>query len=135
MKFKEFEKLSKDEQKKVSFKEIPIGVKLTIVVIAILIIAIFNSKGCRSNSGSDIKIDAYIQSKEYVKSVLNSPSSADFDLNCQTELRNDSTVLVSGYVDSQNSFGAMIRSTYIVKMKWEDSTGTRKWSLIDIDLK
>ena len=136
MKFSEYKNLSKEEQKKVSFKEIPTAIKITIVVVCLLIISLFSSKSCSGNSQNDLKVEAYIQAKNYVSSVLKSPSSAEFDLNYSIKLNTDSTVLISGNVDSQNSFGAMIRSTYILKMKWEDGeSGMHNWKLIDIDIK
>ena len=62
----------------------------------------------------------YSIAKEIVTSNLKSPKSADFpsivwssdEIQMQ---RNGSLVAVQGYVDAQNSFGAEIRSTYLVE--------------------
>lgn len=56
--------------------------------------------------------------KGIVESALKAPSTAQFqdsqDLKIQ---RNGNLVAVQGYVDSQNSFGAMIRSDFLVEFR------------------
>ena len=74
-----------------------------------------------TSSEKNVYIDA---SKDAVKQMLKSPSTAKFPwydeyqvsmpINEKTKAP-DGTVIVVGYVDSQNGFGAMIRSTYRVK--------------------
>lgn len=62
----------------------------------------------------------YNIAKEIVESALKAPSTAEFpsifsdDIKMQ---RNKDIVAVQSYVDSQNSFGAMIRSEWIVQFK------------------
>lgn len=60
------------------------------------------------------KTDAYIQTKSFVKEKLKSPASAEFGLyNPENVMEvNDSTFTVTGTVDSQNSFGALIRANF-----------------------
>ncbi len=60
-------------------------------------------------------LDAMVQAEYYVTNRLKSPSSADFDYPIVTQME-DSTYIVRGNVDSQNGFGAMIRSSYKVKV-------------------
>jgi hypothetical protein len=49
--------------------------------------------------------------EELVKNELKSPASAQFSGETQSNL-DSSTVNIDGTVDSQNGFGAMIRSTF-----------------------
>lgn len=60
----------------------------------------------------------YVIAQEIVSSFLKAPSTADFAPMYETAMqRNKKLVAVKGYVDSQNSFGAMIRSEYLVEFK------------------
>lgn len=54
-----------------------------------------------------------ISCEEKIKEILTSPSTAEFaDRNEWAFSKNKHTLLVQGYVDSQNDFGAMIRSDF-----------------------
>ena len=50
--------------------------------------------------------------QEQVKNNLKSPTTAEFNTKASVSSYNDTTFIVSGTVDSQNGFGAMIRSNY-----------------------
>lgn len=61
--------------------------------------------------------------KDAVKANLKAPSTAEFPgeiLHAEewTVSRNGSTFQVASYVDAQNSFGAQIRSNFIVEFMW-----------------
>jgi hypothetical protein len=71
--------------------------------------------------GSDIKEikkytkqDAVAQSHVFVKEKLTSPGSAEFPYQSDETIDqiNDSTFKVLSYVDSQNKFGALLRTYY-----------------------
>lgn len=69
----------------------------------------------------DNKSSYYVISQEIISSFLKAPSTADFCSQDETSMRrNGDYVVVSGYVDSQNSFGAMIRSEFTVEFKVND---------------
>ena len=81
---------------------------------------------------------ASIQAQEYVKKALKSPSTAKFP--GLWELSNDGVVAyeketnryeIISYVDSQNSFGATIRSNWSVVLKYlgGDDSNIRNWQL------
>ena len=53
--------------------------------------------------------------KDFVKNLLKSPSTAHFGLPKMSKL-SENTWQVSGNVDSQNGFGAMIRSFWYIEM-------------------
>lgn len=60
------------------------------------------------------KIDAYSMAQQFVTGNLKSPGSAkypDYDEE-YVQLTGDNTYSVSAYVDSQNSFGALIRTSW-----------------------
>lgn len=64
--------------------------------------------------------------KNYVEQGLKAPSTADFPsqfLSSDWKVnRKDDVVTVSAYVDAQNSFGAMIRSNFIVQISYSTSS-------------
>lgn len=76
---------------------------------------------------------AFVMSQSFVKRRLKAPASADFpsgiDRDVKTKYLGDCTHDVWAYVDSQNSFGAKIRTSYYVKLKYD--TGTGNWQLLD----
>lgn len=60
--------------------------------------------------------------KEIVSSYLKAPSTAKFPFLTEFRMqRYGDIVAVSGYVDSQNSFGAMIRSEWVVQFETDHS--------------
>ena len=80
------------------------------------VISLSIKSGC---SGSDkvkeyTKLNALIASQNFVETRLTSPSSAEFSYDYENKVQkiNDTTFRVVGWVDSQNRFGAMVRSNY-----------------------
>lgn len=68
--------------------------------------------------GSSNYSDAFVYGKEYVKQNLKAPSTAKFGSygNSSVQHYTGCKFVVTGYVDSQNSFGAMLRSNYSVTL-------------------
>lgn len=63
----------------------------------------------------------------YIKSVpLKSPSTADYTRASYAKKIGDNTYEISSYVDSQNGFGAMIRSYWTIKAKYIGDETTEK---------
>ncbi len=113
-----------------------------IILIGILFLVVISFSGCDStsenNNTNTSTSMASIQAKEYVKKSLKSPSTAKFP--GLWELANDGVVAyeketnkyeIISYVDSQNSFGAMIRSNWNVVLKYlgGDDSDIRNWQL------
>lgn len=77
---------------------------------------------------------AFVMSQSFVKPRLKSPSSADFPLirnnGVRTNYLGDCTHEIHAYVDSQNGFGAQIRTKYYAKLKY--LKGKDEWQLLDI---
>ena len=63
---------------------------------------------------SDEQIEMLVVCKELVKSVLKSPTTAKFPSlhDGWAMSKTPEEIIIQGYVDSQNSFGAMIRSSF-----------------------
>lgn len=66
---------------------------------------------------------AYFAAKESIKEVLKAPSTAEFaDYSDSYIRREGNTFYVDSYVDSQNSFGAMLRKKFRVKIMFNDDS-------------
>ena len=99
-------------------------------VIGFIIFGIAKCSSCGSNNAADKTPPtydppstemAYIQSIDFVKQYLKSPSTADFDTfsaspNILTPTSNQ--YVISYHFDAENSFGAKIRSTYTCALKY-----------------
>jgi len=75
---------------------------------------------------------AYIQSKHYVKTILKAPSTAKFPfLDFVSNDLGNGKYQVTSHVDSQNSFGAMIRSNWTVTIQFigGDDADLNNWKL------
>lgn len=59
--------------------------------------------------------DMITKSEEMVKKVLKAPSSAKFDSSTYKFYKKDGVATLIGTVDAQNSFGAMLRSSFKVQ--------------------
>ena len=72
----------------------------------------------------DREIMSIVFAKDVIKKTLKAPSTAKFVDVQAYELSNLKDVwAVNGYVDSQNSFGAMIRSQWEVQLDYRDGKG------------
>lgn len=63
---------------------------------------------------------ASVCAQSHVKTLLKSPSTADFPWSSDTTAWGDDQYLVQSYVDSQNGFGAMIRTNYVCTVTVND---------------
>lgn len=81
----------------------------------------------KGRSGSDDPgVGAERACQDFVKGRLKSPASADFSKVNHTS--SGSSTTVAGAVDSQNSFGANIRSNFTCKLHDEGDT----WRLVSL---
>jgi len=93
-----------------------------------------------STGGSDSRASkgmAWAMAQRFIKDRLVSPGSADFGGwleqttdECVTDL-GSGRYRVKGWVDSQNSFGAMLRSNFVCIVAY---AGDNKWNLESINL-
>ena len=94
----------------------------TIAIFAFLFLA-FGSSSDSSSDTETNKMLAYNYAENFVKQRLKSPSTAEFPRLFEKaehiiELGNDE-YLIQSWVDSQNGFGAMIRSNFSCKIIFE----------------
>lgn len=90
------------------------------------------AKASAAKCGSGNYHDAFFYGKEFVKRNLKAPRSAKFGgyRNSSVQHYAGCKFVVSGYVDSQNSFGAMLRSNYSVTL----TPNGLNWTLLDIQI-
>lgn len=74
-------------------------------------------------------IMAYVMSQNFVKAKLVAPSTAEFPSFSDVKITKsgECKFTVIEYVDSQNSFGAMLRTTYSADVRYDRQSG--KWAL------
>jgi hypothetical protein len=106
------------------------GIALAIIVVFILIYFVGNfiDNSAKSSSPyrpSDIEACAY--SREMVKVFLKAPATAEFPSDACNARVQGTTVSISSYVDSQNGFGAKLRTPYAWTGRY-DSTA-KKWAV------
>lgn len=85
-----------------------------------------------SSISEDYKAGLFVYAKELVTAHLKSPLTAKFPnySECSYQKGEDGVYMVVGYVDSQNSFGAMIRETWGCMIQ---EVGT-KWQVIMVQI-
>lgn len=89
-----------------------------LAIIALFAMCAFGGK----DDDSIGKSDAWVCAQDVVERNLKSPSSAKFCLMSEATIHYNgeedggSRYTVSGYVDAQNSFGAMIRKNFTVNL-------------------
>ncbi len=134
-----------ENHKPKSFGELMSSAIGTVIVFTVIIY--FGWSECSpSNKNNDLldqvrqeefvkdSVMARIMAEEFVKQELKTPSVAKFQRNPYPEnaggvnyMGND-TYEISSYVDSQNSFGAMLRTKYSIRVKYNSNHDT--WSQI-----
>lgn len=123
------------------------GKKLVLVSVVILIAtwcwykySYSSSQNIESRKIADIekkctdKSMAYVMSQNFAKRNLKSPSSASFPagIDQYSSAIGECKFLIESYVDSQNSFGATIRTNYSAVMEYLPDEN--KWRLIKLDM-
>jgi hypothetical protein len=79
-------------------------------------------------------ISAYVEAQDYVKQALKSPSTAKFPgTDFLVHHFGDNEYEVVSYVDSQNSFGAMIRSNWNVQFQMVNNNQQKKLKQLAIN--
>ena len=84
-----------------------------IIIIVMVLILMFVITGCSGES------KAISKTEEFLQPQLKSPSSAKFPSNSDYEVTeiSDNIYRVIGYVDSQNGFGAMVRTHFVSEVQ------------------
>ncbi|MCH7499237.1 MAG: hypothetical protein IH886_04405 [Nitrospinae bacterium] len=75
---------------------------------------------------------AYIMSQSFMEKRLKAPSTADFPwMDYTVKQVGSCSFVVKSYVDSQNAFGATVRTHYMMKLKPVSRTSD-EWELISV---
>jgi hypothetical protein len=81
-------------------------------------------------------IAAFVYGNRFVEQRLKAPATAKFpyisDSGVSVRSSGNCTHTVTGYVDAQNSFGALIRSQYNVTVQYTNSSSS--WRLVSIEI-
>ena len=81
-------------------------------------------------------ISAFVMSQSFVEKKLKSPSTAKFpsysDEGVKVVYEGECKHKVLAYVDSQNSFGAMLRTKYYAEV--QNKKGTDTWVLLELQV-
>jgi hypothetical protein len=97
----------------------------------IFILSLFSINSCTSFKKAPNKYDAYVMMKKFVDDKLLSPSSAEYEPISTIGLKQEGNIWAfDGYVDSQNSFGVMIRNNFSIAIRYNPSTDD--WSLVNL---
>lgn len=75
----------------------------------------------------DQEENAYHNAKQLIKYKLKSPSTAEFpsSLEAQVVGIGANSFIISSYVDSQNSYGALIRTYYEAEIRYNGNDGVQ----------
>lgn len=104
-------------------------------LFVLLILLLFMAVSVSETEGpADNEVDgsrAYVIAQNYVERALKSPSTAEFPSRYGAEDIGDGVWEVFSYVDSQNAFGAQLRSNWRVTMKHNGGNWTHgsSWEL------
>lgn len=132
---------SKENNKPKDKTKSVIGISIAIAVFMIMMIGMmFTFYGsCRGDSESSTKeghsdVEAWIAAQLEVEANLKSPSTAKFPLGTEEHVTkiNDNTFKVNAYVDSENSFGAMIRTNFSCTVEF---TGEDTYLVKDLEFR
>lgn len=132
-----YEKFATEKVEKVKTEKLPrtpqqnmmigCGALLALPIILVVIVIMFSFiNPAKSESQGATKENLIYFSQDCVSPYLKSPSSAKFpyisDNTYTVKSRLHNIYIVTGYVDSQNSFGAMLRSNYVVTIEYDPNT-------------
>lgn len=96
------------------------------VLLALMLALLILACGCGGSEKPD-KTTAWIAAKDFVKSQLKAPATAEFPAcygdECVTEV-GANRYRIDAYVDSENSFGALVRTPFYAVIRW---TGPGRW--------
>lgn len=123
----------------VDFKD---GAKGLLLVVVVALVALKTCEGSPEEQAADklAQIDrncsdqtnAQVMSTVFIKQRLKSPSSADFPFSANVRYLGECRHIVESYVDSQNSFGATVRSQTKALVRYDKKSDD--WTLEDITI-
>jgi hypothetical protein len=123
------------ENKPVMSNEQPKESWLAGIILVAIVFALAKACNPDSTSTQDHSDDYYFActaAEKEVKEELKSPSSAKFPVCSEMDITNTrNTWTIKSYVEAQNSFGAMIKTNFTVKI---ELLGNNKYSVIYVNV-
>lgn len=114
---------------------------LAIVIVFVAFKLSESAAGGRSTADRDFnsketKRMAKVMSERLISQRLKAPATASFTDDPTIVFEGDSTFEIKGYVDSQNSFGAMLRTNYVARIKFIAVHGEQEeWQMLSFETK
>jgi hypothetical protein len=109
------------------------SIKLLLFVCGVILVVYCLFLSTVKKKKGDLKVEACIISRQFVENQLISPKSADFGFCNESKIiyLGNNRYEVTNHVDASNAFGASLRKTYFVILKfnqgqWED---INNWTL------
>lgn len=111
--------------KELSSKEKKQGCAGLVAIFIVIVIAVaWCTSGDDDTKPTYDRFSAVYDSQQFVEKKLKAPSTAKFGSDTINTVKiNDTTFLVNNFVDSQNSFGAMLRMKYSCTITYLPSIG------------
>jgi hypothetical protein len=107
-------------------KPLSTGCIIILALVGVLVVLLLIMNSVDSKKPPDYRYEAFIQCQVAIQNVLKAPKTADFESYANSYVKDEGgnkyTVRVS--VDAENSFGAMIRSTFECKVTRNGSSWT-----------
>lgn len=136
------------ETKKVKFSELSKGRKFALIfalfsivfLITIVAVAPSGNKDNPKNNKHKKEIvnpdKAWLMSQHFLESKLTSPATADFPSRySRCDIVNDSTFWLEGYVDSQNAYGAVLRTDFQIKVMYTGGEWSSQYNWVELDFR
>jgi hypothetical protein len=106
-----------------------------VFILAVVGVIVYSCSSSNSDTTEDSDTDdgsmAEIMCEEFVSERLKAPASAEFPGADLVEPLGGDQYTVTAAVDSQNGFGAMIRTGYVCTIQ---NTGGDEWTLVSLDM-
>ena len=122
--------------KKAKFENAVSGLFICMITLAVLYSCVSNSNKSDPKvvTADAMKSGAYAYCVGVVKRNLKAPKSADFPWGVEVVQTVDGKYVVQSYVDSQNSFGALIRTRYRCELSNAGSDDYNSWTVEDLKI-
>lgn len=95
---------------------------IVLIFLCIFLLIKLNDDGTSNYSKDKLYIQCYSFSQDLVKNKLKSPKTAKFPSYSDSFITdNGDTIIVTAYVNAQNSFGATIKTNYVATIKIDNN--------------
>lgn len=107
------------------------GIFITVLLGVVLTLWVLAQMGGGAEPHRPDNVTAYAMAQVFVSQQLKAPATADYAPMSQATIIDlgDGLYSVTAWVDSENSFGARLRSTFTASLRW---TGGDDWRLVGV---